>query len=80
MVDASLGTRIRARRKEISLTQAALAARAGLTEQHMSKIERGEANPKAETLAKLCAALTCSADELLTGADVHRAAAAGASR
>ena len=56
---AVLGSNIRARRKELSLTQEELADLAGLDRSYMGGVERGERNITVLTLCKICAALSC---------------------
>lgn len=46
-----------ARRIELELTQAEVAARAGLTQADVSRLERGLGNPTEETLERLAVAL-----------------------
>lgn len=56
---AVLGSNIRARRKELSLTQEELADLAGLDRSYMGGVERGERNITVLTLCKICEALSC---------------------
>ena len=65
--DSKLGSAIRARRKRLGLTQREIALRARTTEAAISHIERGIRRPSAPLLARLAAALGCSADDLLAG-------------
>ena len=51
------GVLIREARKRHGLSQAALARRAGTTQKHVSRIERGELSPSVATLARLLAAM-----------------------
>jgi transcriptional regulator with XRE-family HTH domain len=48
-----LGRTVTARRRELGLTQAQLAARCGLPQPEISKVETAKANPTAATLCKL---------------------------
>jgi transcriptional regulator with XRE-family HTH domain len=54
----SLGSRLRALRKERDLTQRELASRAGVSSNAISLIERGEISPSVATLQNLAAALS----------------------
>ena len=62
---AELGARISFRRKCLKLTQAQLAERAQCFTSFIGNIERGRRKMSLETLCEICAALDCSADELL---------------
>lgn len=48
-----VGKRIRTRRKALGLTQAVIAAAAGITQGHLSQIERGDRLPTVATIQKL---------------------------
>lgn len=61
---AALGRAVRHFRIERDETQEALAHRAGITVGHLSKIERGQANPTWETLEAVAAALGLSVSHL----------------
>lgn len=52
-------------RRRAGLTQFQLAVRAGLSEKSIVRIERGQANPTAETLQKLASALGVAPAALL---------------
>ncbi len=52
-------------RAESGLTQEAVAERAGLTQQYLSSLERGQRNPTVETLWALAQALGVSHVELV---------------
>lgn len=54
-----LGLRIRARRRELGMTQEGLAHEAGLDRSYVGRIERGEHNLTFLALAKLCLAMRC---------------------
>jgi transcriptional regulator with XRE-family HTH domain len=53
------------RRKELNLTQAQLAEKAGVTQGAISMIERGERVPSLDVLVKIADALGCKIDELI---------------
>ena len=63
----SIGDAVRVRRAELRLSQRDLAGAAGTTAAAVSHIERGLRNPSAGLLARLAAALQCSADSLISG-------------
>ncbi|WP_338466793.1 helix-turn-helix transcriptional regulator [Novosphingobium sp. ZN18A2] len=54
-----LGQRIRARRRELGMTQEGLAHEAGLDRSYVGRIERGEHNLTFVALVKLCRAMRC---------------------
>ena len=54
-----LGRRMRTRRKEIGLSQEALALRANVDRSYYGAVERGERNVTFTMLCRLCAALEC---------------------
>jgi transcriptional regulator with XRE-family HTH domain len=54
-------SRLRARRRQLGMTQLAVCRRAGLSTVSLSAIERGRKEPRAGTLARLAAALDCEA-------------------
>lgn len=58
--------RLRAARVAAGVTQAALAARAGIHPVAYGRIERGADHPRAGTLRAICRALSASADCLLS--------------
>lgn len=62
-----IGSRIKKRRKELSLTQTDIKEKTGISSGNMSDIERGNRLPAAATLILLSEALQCSIDYLLTG-------------
>ena len=49
--------RLRFWREQAALTQAELAAKAGITQTHLSRIERGEIQPRPATIRRLAEAL-----------------------
>jgi transcriptional regulator with XRE-family HTH domain len=62
-----LGDRIRARRQEMNLTQAALAERCGLHRTFIGSVERGERNVAVLSLRRIARALRTTPAELLDG-------------
>ena len=68
MEGVRIGDRIKALRKQQGLTQRKLAqAAAGLSSAAISQIERGDADPNANTLHQIAKALRVTTDFLLTG-------------
>lgn len=63
----NMGERIRAVRKAAGVTQRELAERLGIFYQQISQYERGERNPKYETVEKIADALGISVEELIRG-------------
>lgn len=59
-----LGQRIRAKRRELDLTQEGLAHEAGLDRSYVGRIERGEHNLTFVALVKLCRAMRCDVASL----------------
>ena len=55
----SIGQQLRARRQAVGLSQAALAAKAGVSRVFVEKIEAGARTPSWGTLARLARALGC---------------------
>jgi transcriptional regulator with XRE-family HTH domain len=67
-VDIVVGTRIRLRRKELGVSQEALADKIGVTFQQVQKYERGANRVSASMLSKIAQALDCGvADFFGTG-------------
>lgn len=62
-----MGERIRARRKELKIRQAALGKMVGVSNVAISQWERSETEPNGENLLSLASALQCSPDYLLKG-------------
>lgn len=62
-----MGKRIYDRRKQLHMTQEALAEIAGLTPQTVSSAETGKKALRPENIIKLCTALDISCDYLLLG-------------
>jgi transcriptional regulator with XRE-family HTH domain len=65
-----LGEAIRARRKELHLSQEELADYAGIDRSHMGKIERGERNVTLLNIARIADAMSCKPSELLADASL----------
>ncbi len=65
----ALGKAVRHFRVDRGETQEALAHKAGITVGHLSKIERGQANPTWETLQAIAAALKVSVPRLAEQAE-----------
>lgn len=63
-----IGLAIRHRRKEVGLSQEALAAKAGLERSNVGKIERGENNLSILNLLRIAEALNCQAATILSTA------------
>lgn len=61
----TVSSRLRKRRSELKLSQAALAERVGVSVELVSRIERGRCLPSIGTLVGLCDALSVSPNELL---------------
>lgn len=62
-----MGERIRARRKELKIRQAALGKMVGVSNVAISQWERSETEPNGENLLALANALKCSPDYLMKG-------------
>ena len=60
----ALAANVNRLRREHSLSQSALARKSGTRQPHISEIERGAANPRLDTVAKLAAALGRTVAEL----------------
>ena len=67
----SVGARIRRRRKELGLSQTALAAAAGVNQGYISEIERGRAKPRRRTIDALAVALNIPQGVLIGGGADH---------
>ena len=59
------GETLRAARRDAGLTQAALAVRAGLSQQYVARIEAGQINPTLVTIAAIARALGTDMGDLL---------------
>lgn len=66
-----MGKRIMERRKELRLTQEALAEQAGISVSFMGHIERGSRIASLDTLLALCIALDVSMDYITGRADIR---------
>jgi ribosome-binding protein aMBF1 (putative translation factor) len=64
----SIGARLLQQRLAAGLTQQQLAAASGIAQADISRVERGQSNPTAETLAALGAPLGVTLDLVPTGA------------
>lgn len=69
---AEIGNRIAERRKQLGLTQEALAEKGEMTPQFVSYAEAGKRAMRPENLLKISSALEVSADYLLTGEIVDK--------
>ncbi|WP_363129879.1 helix-turn-helix transcriptional regulator [Sphingomonas sp.] len=65
-----LGKRIRAKRRELGMSQEGLAHEAGLDRSYVGRIERGEHNLTFVALVKLCRAMKCDVATLTAGIPV----------
>jgi transcriptional regulator with XRE-family HTH domain len=65
LTNETLGQRITHYRKERPLTQAKLAAIAGIPSKHLSDIETGRKVPRITTLARLAVGLGVTIEELV---------------
>lgn len=61
-----LGERIRARRQELGRTQDQVASQAGISQVHLSNVERGEVDVGLHVLKRIAAALDTPAGALLS--------------
>jgi DNA-binding XRE family transcriptional regulator len=71
LVSAMSGSNLRTLREAAGLTQAEIAKVAGVTQQHISQVERGQARPGAEMAVRLWETLASRQH----GADVQRISA-----
>lgn len=62
-----MGFRIAQKRRELKIKQADLAEIVGISDNHMSNIEKGYSTPSLETLVKICNALCVTPDYILLG-------------
>lgn len=62
-----LGNRIRARRRDLGMSQEGLAHEAGLDRSYVGRIERGEHNLTFSALVKICRAIKCDVAALTEG-------------
>lgn len=71
MIDyANMGKRIMERRKELRLTQEALAEQAGISASFMGHIERGSRITSLDTMLSICIALDVSMDYITGRTDI----------
>jgi len=63
----TVGQRVKQRRRELGLSQDALAQRAGISKSFLSDLETGKRSLGAETLLDLARAMGLSLDYLMTG-------------
>jgi len=62
-----MGQRIAEKRKQLKIKQNTLAERIGVSNNHLSGIERGQTVPSMETFIKICNELETTPDYLLMG-------------
>ena len=67
----ALGQAIRTLRKQLGLSQEALAHAAQIDRSHMGKIERGERNVTILNIVRICAVLQCPVSKLLLLAETR---------
>jgi transcriptional regulator with XRE-family HTH domain len=72
---ARLAKRVAAARRRVGLTQAELAEASGVTDETISRIERGRYEPAVSTLFRLAEALDVSLDQLAQEQDRERGGA-----
>jgi len=65
-----VGAAVRARRKELGISQEVLAAISGVERSNMGKIERGENNLSVLNLVRIADALECKAADILIAANI----------
>ncbi|MDE2562803.1 MAG: helix-turn-helix transcriptional regulator [Sphingomonadales bacterium] len=64
------GERVKARRKELGLSQGDVFERTGISAAYISSIERGSANPSLDIMAQLCDAIEASIADMLRPPEV----------
>ena len=67
----ALGASVRARRRELGLSQDSLAAKTGLHRTYIGGIERGERNVSLLNICVLAAALSTSVSDLVADVPTH---------
>ena len=72
-IDRHVGARIRARRRELGLSQAALGEKAGVASQQIAKYETGENGVPASRLWMIARAISLGAERLFEGLDARLA-------
>ena len=65
---SEVGARIRDLRKQLNMSQQALASAAGITQNGVFRLEAGKTNPQLATLQQIAAVLGCSVRYLVSGA------------
>lgn len=65
---------MKARRKELKLSQVSLSFKSGVPQQTISAVERGDRIPNAETMMLIAKGLKCSVDYLLYGREKDKPA------
>ena len=65
----AFGRTVRKVRRDLELSQEALADRAGLSSKHVGEIERANKDPRLTTVLKLARALDVRSGELFTAVD-----------
>jgi transcriptional regulator with XRE-family HTH domain len=65
----ALGQAVKARRKELQLTQEGVSLRADLHQRWISNVENGKRNPSYASLRRLAAGLDLSASQLIARAE-----------
>jgi transcriptional regulator with XRE-family HTH domain len=68
---AEFGDRVRARRRELGLSQEALAEKTGLHRTYIGSLERGQRNVAVLNILTLCRALETTPGRLLDGLDAQ---------
>lgn len=63
----NMGTRIKSRRKELKMSQAELAEKINVTNNHISSIETGKQVPSLDVFVNICEQLHTTPDYLLLG-------------
>ena len=67
-----IGTRIKSKRKEKSITQESLAERLFVSVGYISQVERGYSKPNLEFLSSLCQILDCDISELVSNVTIEK--------
>ena len=67
---SAMGARIKMRRKELKMSQAELAEKVNVSNNHISSIETGKQLPSLKTFVEICEQLQTTPDFLLLGS-VH---------
>lgn len=65
----ALGQAVKARRRELKLTQEQLELRSGIAQRWISNVETGKRNPSYSSLRRLAAALELAASQLIARAE-----------